>query len=93
MDQNEAIQFPHAGRRVSCFPASHRGPLANIRMDDLTGTIYLRCKRCGWVHFAVSQDGGNRCFRCAAPVDLLELVAEPDVPLGVTLQGITWPVV
>ena len=52
---------------------------------------YLRCKRCGWVHFAVRQDGGDRCFRCAAPVDQLKPVESPDVPRGVTIQAVVWP--
>jgi hypothetical protein len=55
------------------------------------GKLYLRCRACGWVHFAVIKHGGDCCFRCRAAVDQLQPVENPALPVGVTVQGILWP--
>ena len=57
----------------------------------------LRCRRCGWVHMALSQadilPGADlaalrRCFHCHAPIIALDPCTEADAPRGVTLQGV-----
>jgi hypothetical protein len=62
----------------------------------------LRCRLCGWVHFALSEADilpgtdparVRRCFRCHAPISELEPCSEEEsgAPRGVTLQGVIWP--
>ena len=61
---------------------------------------FLRCKRCGWVHYADTIDNFlpgapldecRRCFKCHAPVSELEVIPESEAPRGVTVQGVLWP--
>ena len=45
-------------------------------------TTYLRCRRCGWVHFAAAE-GRDQCFRCGTAVAELEPVDVLEIPAGV----------
>ena len=56
----------------------------------VVAVVYLRCGKCGWVHFTAAE-GGDRCFRCGAAVAELEQVDAPELPAGVTVQAIRWP--
>ncbi len=53
--------------------------------------VYLRCLVCGWCHVAVEpgEPANTRCFRCRE--NKFTAVTADDVPHGVTLQTLTWP--
>ncbi|PZR93899.1 MAG: hypothetical protein DLM68_00395 [Hyphomicrobiales bacterium] len=67
--------------------------------QDYSDRPALRCKRCGWVHFAITPDDilpgvptdkFRQCFKCSAPVSELEIIPESEAPKGVTIQGVLW---
>jgi len=68
---------------------------------DRLGYKEYKCRRCGWVHAAITREAMAertdlaerylRCFKCGAPSNTFVPAAPGDAPLGSTIQGVYVP--
>ncbi len=52
---------------------------------------YVKCNKCGWVHFISSVGGGKKCGRCGISHKFFVPANSSDVPFGSTVSGIVDP--